>query len=326
MNPGLNTSTSSSGSLWRRAVGASPASVVRQLIADLEEPGFVYLPMFGGEVRSKVTELLRLVSQAQGTLEMQRASEGAEMKSWWGWLTGVLSGTEEEGADARKSLLHLRSASSDLCQLFKLQPVAAWKHASSGSFPGSFLKGDVADSSCRDGNSSSSCSTFLGSSLQQKHYDIGYQGNPDLEPIRNYEVTFLVRTLHALSTFLNDKYGLEMASTYQGDSIRGRIFRQLLYPPTSFVKVTKMGTDKPPARELVHLPPRVCLRLLAHKQFLGYLGFLLLLAHFLGYSVPLVFLGMLLLFAAFVLTRAVVFRDLRSIPSLSFPLASRLHR
>lgn len=67
-----------------------------------------------------MTELLRLVSQAQGTLEMQRASEGAEMKSWWGWLTGVLSGTEEEGADARKSLLHLRSASSDLCQLFKV--------------------------------------------------------------------------------------------------------------------------------------------------------------------------------------------------------------
>ena len=38
-----------------------------------------------------------------------------------------------------------------------------------------------------------------------RRFHIQYSGDPDLQPVRSYEVVFLVRALYKLSTILNDK-------------------------------------------------------------------------------------------------------------------------
>lgn len=38
-----------------------------------------------------------------------------------------------------------------------------------------------------------------------RRFDIQYSGDPDLQPVRSYEIVFLVRSLNKLSTFLNEK-------------------------------------------------------------------------------------------------------------------------
>lgn len=53
---------------------------------------------------------------------------------------------------------------------------------------------------------STSGSLLLTSQLSpQKRYDLIYRGNPDTQPIRSYEIAFLVRIFHQICSNINDK-------------------------------------------------------------------------------------------------------------------------
>ena len=45
-----------------------------------------------------------------------------------------------------------------------------------------------------------------------RRFDIQYSGDPDLQPVRSYEIVCLVRSLHKLSTVLNRKVGKKQLS------------------------------------------------------------------------------------------------------------------
>lgn len=47
----------------------------------------------------------------------------------------------------------------------------------------------------------------------QRRYDIDYRGNPDTRPICSYEVAFLVRMLHQISSNINEKVGTVLLLT-----------------------------------------------------------------------------------------------------------------
>lgn len=57
------------------------------------------------------------------------------------------------------------------------------------------------------GENESSSGTFnLTSPLSpQKRYDLVYRGNPDTQPIRSYEIAFLVRIFHQICSNVNEK-------------------------------------------------------------------------------------------------------------------------
>lgn len=60
--------------------------------------------------------------------------------------------------------------------------------------------------SFRDSNAGMSCT--LPSRVPKdriSYHHVKYQGNPDLQPIRTFEVAFLVRLLYHLSTLINEK-------------------------------------------------------------------------------------------------------------------------
>lgn len=57
------------------------------------------------------------------------------------------------------------------------------------------------------GENESSSGTFLMASplSPQKRYDLVYRGNPDTQPIRSYEIAFLVRMFHQICSNINEK-------------------------------------------------------------------------------------------------------------------------
>lgn len=53
---------------------------------------------------------------------------------------------------------------------------------------------------------SASGASMLGSPLSpQKRYDLTYGGNPDTQPIRSYEIAFLVRIFNQICSNINEK-------------------------------------------------------------------------------------------------------------------------
>lgn len=140
----------------------------------------------------------------------------------------------------------------------------------------------------------------------RKNFDVRYQGNPDTEPIRSYEFTFLVRVLHLLSCYLNDKYGLELQALYDGNDLVSHMARQLLQPPTSYTKVTKTGTIATAARKQCYLPARVCLRPLASRHAAGYLAALFFLGYTWDCGPLLILTSLFLVVFAVVLLRALI--------------------
>uniref|UniRef100_A0A131Z0P7 Sphingomyelin phosphodiesterase 4 n=1 Tax=Rhipicephalus appendiculatus TaxID=34631 RepID=A0A131Z0P7_RHIAP len=298
-----------SNALQRQAVSAPVATMVRQHMADIEEPGFVYRPLNGEERRKEVIQLVQLAKQACWTIDRQLeqklgvegdhdssaaqqhnhlanigSSSGGGRLSWcWGvlkrtgkrWLSSLVApGPPDEVVEWKRTQHYLRASVEELCGAFKLNKDTELSSLSlNGHEPVSLFASsrDVTDSTLgRNG--------FRQCLDNTKAYN--YQGNPDTEPIRSYEVVFLVRLLHLLSTAINDKYGPRLQLLYSSPHFVGHVARLLLQPPALYTEVVKRGVGIPYKYRQHELPARVCLRSLAHKQFIVYLCVVL----FLGYT------------------------------------------
>ncbi|KAL1476389.1 hypothetical protein MTO96_036542, partial [Rhipicephalus appendiculatus] len=196
-----------SNALQRQAVSAPVATMVRQHMADIEEPGFVYRPLNGEERRKEVIQLVQLAKQACRTIDRQLEQKlGRTGKRWLSSL--VAPGPPDEVVEWKRTQHYLRASVEELCGAFKLNKDTELSSLSlNGHEPVSLFASsrDVTDSTLgRNG--------FRQCLDNTKAYN--YQGNPDTEPIRSYEVVFLVRLLHLLSTAINDKYGPRLQLLY----------------------------------------------------------------------------------------------------------------
>lgn len=274
-----------------------PVGQLRQHLADLEEPGFVHRPLCSDERRQQVAELVRLVVQAWQAVRAVRRR--ARPPSWLSVCVARLSSLvsrapPDEAAERRRTLGYLQAAAEDLCILFQLSPIPEMWDAP--ATPGPAV--DAEEEDATDGAKGSSGSSLGPSPLE-------YRGNPDTEPIRSYELVFLVRLLHLLSCALNARYGPRLAQLYEHPGFAGHVARQLLRPPTVYTELVKGCVGQPAVRRQHQLPARVCLRLLAHKQLLAYVAALLFLAHsLLGHGPGAVALALALVSGLALLLRA----------------------
>ncbi|XP_077511135.1 sphingomyelin phosphodiesterase 4 isoform X1 [Amblyomma americanum] len=330
LTSGAGQSPSPTTGLRRQAVGATVANLVKQHMADVEEPGFVHRPLTGDDRRKQLVQLVQLALQAQRVVRWQLQGSGQEVDltdsggtqqrrdqrppgaatSWWGRLKGSLrsalsslmpSGVPDEVAERKKTLLYLRASVDELCGTFRLEnipdPSSATVPAELMREPSSALSHDITDFPGK-GYGMHRVTDFSGRAYDTQDvtdfpgrvYDtqrsicgvnaFGYHGNPDTEPIRSYEVVFLVRILHLLSSAFNAKYGHELQLLYESPHFVGYVARQLLRPPTVYTETIKTGVGRPYVRHEHTLHARLCLRPLAHRQVLGYLACLF----FLGYT------------------------------------------
>ncbi|KAL1470100.1 hypothetical protein MTO96_040665, partial [Rhipicephalus appendiculatus] len=211
-----------SNALQRQAVSAPVATMVRQHMADIEEPGFVYRPLNGEERRKEVIQLVQLAKQACWTIDRQleqklgvegdhdssAAQQHNHLANIGSSTRSLRPGPPDEVVEWKRTQHYLRASVEELCGAFKLNKDTELSSLSlNGHEPVSLFASsrDVTDSTLgRNG--------FRQCLDNTKAYN--YQGNPDTEPIRSYEVVFLVRLLHLLSTAINDKYGPRLQLLY----------------------------------------------------------------------------------------------------------------
>ncbi|KAK7916337.1 hypothetical protein WMY93_012098 [Mugilogobius chulae] len=83
-----------------------------------------------------------------------------------------------------------------------------------------------------------------------RKFDIQYQGDPELQPIRSYENAALVRLFYRLSTAINERFGAHMNALCSRSDLLGRLGRHYLTDPQSYTRirhspVTQRTLDRP---------------------------------------------------------------------------------
>ncbi|RUS72110.1 hypothetical protein EGW08_020136 [Elysia chlorotica] len=115
---------------------------------------------------------------------------------------------------------------------------------------------------------------------RERKFEEFYTGDPDIQPVRSYENTTMVRLLFHFCTFLNSYFEAELTELYQRATFVGRFARVYLQPPVSPEQQRRqVGSPNSKHSYLARShQPRVSLRFLASYRTLAHLGLAYLLA------------------------------------------------
>uniref|UniRef100_A0A4W6C1T3 Sphingomyelin phosphodiesterase 4 n=1 Tax=Lates calcarifer TaxID=8187 RepID=A0A4W6C1T3_LATCA len=190
---------------------------VKSHVYALEGQDCQYKQMFGTELRGAVMKLIQIIAQARQTAKRisdhsNEVAANSSFLSWFGLgssdLNNTFSGAEPEdsGECLKKTHEFLDRALENLCQIFKVLTLHF------------FVLRQV--------------------SIQiNELFDIQYQGDPELQPIRSYENALLVRLLYRLSSLLNDRFGAHMNALCSRPDFLGRLGRHYLTDPDSTTRL-----------------------------------------------------------------------------------------
>uniref|UniRef100_A0A3B1J7M5 Sphingomyelin phosphodiesterase 4 n=2 Tax=Astyanax mexicanus TaxID=7994 RepID=A0A3B1J7M5_ASTMX len=263
----------------RQPAGTDAVFKVKSHVYGLEGQDCQYKQMFGGEVRGVVLKLIQIIAQARQTAKRisDHTAEAAANSSFFSWFgvsssdhNHTFSGGEADdmGECFKKTHEFLDKALDYLCQIFRLN---------SGQL--SQLMANLASTE-DDGGSKQlpDCIpsedglvlTDLGR-MQiingLRRFEIEYQGDPELQPIRSYENALLVRLMFKVSSFLNDRLGDQMEMLCSRQDFVGRVSRHYL---TSSSTASEHRRRSPVARQARGRPQRarLSLRVLASYRTL----------------------------------------------------------
>ncbi|XP_037347169.2 sphingomyelin phosphodiesterase 4 isoform X2 [Pungitius pungitius] len=213
---------------------------VKSHVYALEGQDCQYKQMFGCELRGAVMKLIQIIAQARQTAKRisdhsGEAAASSSFLSWFGMGTPDLNSTfcgaepEESGECLKKTHEFLDRALENLCQIFKLnQGQLAQLISNVGSSQDDGHCKQLPD--CIQGENGLIL-TDLGrkqiiSGLRR--FDIQYQGDPELQPIRSYENALLVRLFYQISSLLNERFGGHMNALCSRPDLLGRLGRHFL--------------------------------------------------------------------------------------------------
>ncbi|XP_061241599.1 sphingomyelin phosphodiesterase 4 isoform X3 [Bos javanicus] len=242
----LFTAPSFTGSFlssWPPAV-TDASFKVKSHVYSLEGQDCKYTPMFGPEVRALVLRLAQLITQAKQTAkslsdQCGESAAGRPFLSWLGFYPADTNGSyagndlDEMGQDSvRKTDEYLEKALEYLCQAFRLSEAQlAQLTLALGTTQDENGKKQLPD--CIVGDDGLIL-TPLGryqiiSGLRR--FDIEYQGDWELQPIRSYEIASLVRALFQLSSAINRRFAGQMAALCSRADFLGSFCRYHLLEP-----------------------------------------------------------------------------------------------
>lgn len=113
---------------------------------------------------------------------------------------------------------------------------------------------------------------------------IKFEGNPDTQITRTFEFHLLVLLMLNLSNLINSRLGTFFEKHYFTRSIISHVLHIILAPPVTYQRVSKEFDLQPQMQTTERLPPRVCLRFLAHKGVVTFVIVFLGLLHLIGLS------------------------------------------
>ncbi|XP_070703197.1 sphingomyelin phosphodiesterase 4 isoform X1 [Pempheris klunzingeri] len=261
---------------------------VKSHVYALEGQDCQYKQMFGTELRGAVMKLIQIIAQARQTAKRisDHSSEVAANNSFLSWFgmsssdpINTFSGAEpeESGECLKKTHEFLDRALENLCQIFKLNQGQLTQLISN-------LGSSQDDGNCKQlpdcvQGENGLILTDLGrrqiiSGLRR--FDIHYQGDPELQPIRSYENALLVRLFYRISSLVNERFGGHMNALCSRPDFLGRLGRRYLADPESAVKLKQSPVSRRALER--NRQPRLSLRPLASYKTL----LLLLLFYMLG--------------------------------------------
>lgn len=267
----------------RQPVVTDAVFKVKSHVYGLEGQDCQYKQMFGAELRGAVLKLIQIIAQARQTAKRiaDHSAEVAANKSFLSWFgvaspdpNNTFSGSEvdESGECVKKTHEFLERALDNLCQIFRLNTGQLSQLIAT--------LGTGQD----DGNSRQLPDTVLGENglvltdlgrMQiingQRRFEIEYQGDPELQPIRSYENAVLVRLLFKISSLVNERFGGHMEALCSRTDFLGRVGRHYLTSPAA---TADRRRKSPLTRRYVERnhQPRLSIRTLAsYRTLLGLL-------------------------------------------------------
>ncbi|XP_076798688.1 sphingomyelin phosphodiesterase 4 isoform X1 [Arvicanthis niloticus] len=283
----LFTVTTSFLSPWPPVV-TDASFKVKSHVYSLEGQDCKYTPMFGPEVRTLVLRLAQLITQAKQTAksisdQYVESPAGRSFLSWLGFGSTDTNSCypandlDEMGQDSiRKTDEYLEKALEYLRQIFRLSEAQlAQLTLALGSARDENGKQQLPD--CIVGEEGLILTPLGRYQIINglRKFEIEYQGDLELQPIRSYEITSLVRALFRLSSAINRRFAGQMAALCSRNDFLGSFCRYHLTEPTS----SNRHLLSPVGRRQVTNPargPRLSLRFLGSYRTL----LLLLMAFF----------------------------------------------
>ncbi|XP_055364884.1 sphingomyelin phosphodiesterase 4 isoform X2 [Betta splendens] len=261
---------------------------VKSHVYALEGQDCQYKQMFGTELRGAIMKLIQIIAQARQTAKRisDHSNEVAANNSFLSWfglgssdLNNTFFGaeTEESGECVKKTHEFLDRALDNLCQIFKLNQGQLTQLISN-------LCSAQDDGNCKQlpdcvQGENGLILTDLGRRQiinGLRRFDIQYQGDPELQPIRSYENALLVRLFYRISSLLNDRFGDHMSTLCSRPDFLGRLSRHYFTDPASGTKQRQSpASPRTPGSDR---RPRLSLRPLASYRTM----LLLLLLYVLG--------------------------------------------
>ncbi|KAK0143064.1 Sphingomyelin phosphodiesterase 4 [Merluccius polli] len=234
----------------QRAVPDSVFRVKSHLYA-LEGQDCQYKQMFGTDLRGTILRFIQMIAQARQTAKRisdhsMEVAANTSFMSWFGLgspdLNNTFAGCEadETGESVKKTHEFLDRALENLCQIFKLNPGQLSQIISNlGLSQDDVNYNQLPDCVQGDGGL---ILTDLGR-MQiingLRRFEIQYQGDPELQPIRSYENATLVRMFYRVSTLLNHRFGGHMNALCSRPDFLGRLGRHYLARPAGTTRLTK---------------------------------------------------------------------------------------
>ncbi|XP_070787091.1 sphingomyelin phosphodiesterase 4-like isoform X3 [Enoplosus armatus] len=246
---------------------------VKSHVYSLEGQDCQYKQMFGTELRGAIMKLIQIIAQARQTAKRisDHSNEVAANNSFLSWfgmgspdLNNTFSGAEpeESGECLKKTHEFLERALENLCQIFKLNQGQLSQLISN-------LGSSQEDGNCKqlpDCTQGENGLVLTDLGRRQiinglRRFDIQYQGDPELQPIRSYENALLVRLFYRISSLVNERFGGHMNALCSRPDFLGRLGRRYLTDPSLATKLKQSPTSRQ-TLESKH-QPRLSLRLLA---------------------------------------------------------------
>ncbi|XP_059924715.1 sphingomyelin phosphodiesterase 4 isoform X3 [Gadus macrocephalus] len=218
---------------------------VKSHVYALEGQDCQYKQMFGPDLRGTVLRFIQMIAQARQTAKRisdhsQEAAANTSFLSWFGMGAAdpnhTYGGSEldETGDNVKKTHEFLDRALENLCQIFKLNAGQLGQIISTlGLSQDSVGSNQLPD--CVQGEGGLILTDLGRMQIINglRRFEIQYQGDPELQPIRSYENAALVRLLYRASSLLNQRFGGHMAALCSRPGFLGRLGRHYLEGPAS---------------------------------------------------------------------------------------------
>ncbi|KAB1255660.1 Sphingomyelin phosphodiesterase 4 [Camelus dromedarius] len=230
-------------SSWPPAI-SDTSFKVKSHVYSLEGQDCKYTPMFGPEVRTLVLRLAQLITQAKQTAKSlsDQYGESTASRSFLSWLgfgpadpngSYPANDLDEMGQDSvRKTDEYLEKALECLCQVFRLSEAQlAQLTLALGTTQDESGKKQLPD--CIVGEDGLILTPLGRYQIINglRRFEVEYQGDSELQPIRSYEVASLVRLLFRLSSAINRRFAGQMAALCSRADFLGSFCRYHLLEP-----------------------------------------------------------------------------------------------